>query len=63
LGDKRWKRRKITEAIVVTALSIMTTILVITGIDSAQMRIFDLFPIAGAWLGYNLGEIVRIKNL
>jgi len=41
----------------------MTTILVITGIDSAQMRIFDLFPIAGVWLGYNLGEIVRIKNL
>ncbi|WP_303969227.1 hypothetical protein [Sporosarcina ureae] len=63
-GKKRWKRKKITEAIILGIVSIMFTIFVFT-IDtgSETLQFYNLLPFIGAWIGSNLGNIVRISNL
>lgn len=64
LGEKRWKRRKMTEAVIISVISVLITILVFDQ-DLNSLR-FDfpisLFPFIGAWIGYNIGEIMRMIN-
>lgn len=64
-GEKKWKLRKISEIILFTALGVGLAVLVFnTDFDSLnQNSPGSTLPFLGAWLGYNLGEITRIKKL
>ncbi|HSJ36824.1 MAG TPA: hypothetical protein VK945_01250 [Planococcus sp. (in: firmicutes)] len=65
LGKKRWKRRKITEAVFNLALIIFFTVFIFTT-DSDNSRLHSssfAFPFIGSWLGYNIGEIIRMRKL
>lgn len=64
LGERRWKRRKMIELIVLIIFTIVITVLVLT-IDfiDRHLEIYNLFPFIGAWLGGNIGEILRINKL
>ena len=65
LGDKRWKRRKIIEFIIIIIICVLITILIIV-LDISAVS-FDLpmnaIPFIGAWVGYNIGEVIRMKSL
>ena len=64
-GKKRWKRKKIVEATLYAILGGGLAYLLFT-VDfnfSNQPITSSLFPFIGAWIGYNLGEITRMKNL
>ncbi|WP_411954877.1 hypothetical protein ACKXGF_03460 [Alkalibacillus sp. S2W] len=65
LGEKRWRRRKIIELVFMSLLSVIVTVL--TFVEDYETAIFnfpiDAFPFMGAWLGYNIGEMIRIHNL
>lgn len=65
LGEKRWKRRKIIEAVFIIGLVILVTAFIFTSdVDTSQINFSSAaFPFIGAWLGYNIGEIVRTRNL
>ncbi|AUD14966.1 hypothetical protein CXF77_17235 [Planococcus sp. MB-3u-09] len=64
-GEKKWKRNKIIEIVLYTGLGIGITALAFnTDLDSSHRNLSDFaFPFAGAWIGYNLGEIMRIAAL
>ncbi|ARK20303.1 MULTISPECIES: hypothetical protein [Sporosarcina] len=63
-GKKRWKRKKITEVIILSVVSIMFTVFVFTvDTGSEMLQFYNLLPFIGAWIGSNLGNIVRISNL
>lgn len=65
LGEKRWKRRKMTEAVMISVISVLITVLVFVE-DLTSVRLdFSIyaFPFIGAWIGQNVGEIVRMKKL
>ncbi len=65
LGEKRWKRRKILEAALVVALTVFITVFIFTrdfnnsGINFSSTA----FPFIGAWVGYNIGEFIRMNTL
>lgn len=65
LGEKRWKRRKITDAVIISVISVFITVLVfMKGFNSVRLDFpMNAFPFIGAWVGYNIGEIIRMKNL
>lgn len=64
LGKKRWKRKKMIEVVFITIVSASCTVLVFATEPSIEMVSFiNLWPLIGAWLGYNVGEIFRITNL
>ena len=65
LGEERWKRRIITEAVIVSIMSILITVLVFVKDFNSVSLNFPMyaFPFIGAWVGHNIGEITRIKNL
>ncbi|WP_085994297.1 hypothetical protein [Oceanobacillus senegalensis] len=65
LGEKRWKRRKIIDTVIISAISVLITVLVfVNGLNSIRLDFpMDAFPFIGAWVGYNIGEIIRMKNL
>lgn len=64
LGEKCWKRRKMMEVITVSFLSIMITVLVFTmNFNAEKLEIYNLIPIIGGWLGFNIGETFRIKKI
>jgi len=64
LGEKRWKRRKMIEFIIIGVLGVICTVLMATmNFGSKELEIYNLFPIIGGWLGFNIGEIFRIRNL
>lgn len=64
LGEKRWKRRKMIELITVSVLGIIITVLVVTmSFNDEKLDIYNLIPIIGGWLGFNIGETFRIKKL
>lgn len=64
LGERRWKKRRIIEAAVTGALAVICTVLaVVMDYNADSLEIRHLFPIIGSWLGYNIGEIVRIGSL
>lgn len=64
-GEKPWKRKKIIEAVVVSAIGIgIAVLLFVTDFDSISLDFpFSSLPFIGAWVGYNLGEIIRTSNL
>ncbi|WP_211655331.1 hypothetical protein [Planococcus alpniumensis] len=64
-GEKKWKFLKITEIVLYAGLGIVITILIFDAdLDSSNWNLTSFtFPFFGAWLGYNLGEISRIKKL
>ena len=65
LGQKRWKRRKVIEAVITIVLSVFITVFVFVN-DFNSVRFdfpIDTFPFIGAWVGYNMGEIHRMSNL
>lgn len=64
-GERKWMRQKGIEAIVVTIMSIGVTLcLFLLDFDSlTNNSLFSLLPFLGPWIGFNIGEIHRIKNL
>lgn len=64
-GEKRWKRKKMIEAVIICGISIFITILLFVkdfnpvGLDFP----IDAFPFIGAWIGYNIEEFIRMNNL
>lgn len=64
-GEKPWKRKKIIEAVIFSAIGIgIAVLLFVTDFDSIRLDFpFSSLPFIGAWAGYNLGEIIRISNL
>ncbi|WP_084243503.1 hypothetical protein [Planomicrobium okeanokoites] len=65
LGQKRWKRRKILEAAFVFALTIFFTVFIFSTdfTDSGMNSYSAAFPFIGAWIGYNIGEFIRMNTL
>lgn len=67
LGEKRWKRRRITEVVVISVAVILITVLAfvfLKDVNSLRLNFYSgTLPFVGAWVGYNLGEITRIKKL
>ncbi|GAB3801851.1 hypothetical protein [Virgibacillus kimchii] len=65
LGQKRWKRRKVIEAAIISIISVFITGLVfIMDFNSVRLEFpMSVFPFIGAWAGYNIGEIIRMNNL
>ncbi|SFE99348.1 hypothetical protein SAMN05192532_10862 [Alteribacillus iranensis] len=65
LGEKRWKRRKIMEIVFIGVISVIITILfIVKDISTTRLDFpIDTFPFIGAWIGYNIGETIRISNL
>lgn len=67
-GKKRWKRKKVTELVFVSIISAASTVLIVnmllsTDLTSEILRFFNIIPFIGAWVGFNIGEIVRMNNL
>ncbi|WP_232299500.1 hypothetical protein [Pontibacillus chungwhensis] len=64
-GERKWVRQKGIEAIVATVLSIGVTLcLSVLELDSVTNDSFiSLLPFLGPWIGFNIGELHRIKNL
>lgn len=65
LGEKHWKRRKMTEAVIISVISVLITILLFN-LDLNSLRLdfpISVLPFIGAWIGYNIGEIIRMNNL
>ncbi len=61
IGKKRWKRRKFIE--VVLCLSITVVIFNLDfGSRSLDLPLY-IFPFIGSFVGMNLGQLTRIKNL
>ncbi|GAB4073126.1 hypothetical protein GCM10028778_07330 [Barrientosiimonas marina] len=64
LGEKRWKRSTIIEIVVISICSILLTVFVsVTNFSDTRQELFILYPFIGAWIGSNIGEIVRISDL
>ena len=64
LGKSRWKKKKMIEVISISILAIISTVIVMSvDFNAEKLDIYTFFPIIGAWLGYNVGEIFRIGNL
>lgn len=63
-GEKSWKRKKMIELIAIAFFVILCTVLIVTmEFRTKQLDIYTVFPIIGAFLGMNIGEIVRIGKL
>lgn len=64
LGKKRWKRRKIIEAVVVSISSVgFTVALFVLDFNYIRFEFINGLAFIGAWMAYNIGEIVRISDL
>lgn len=65
LGEQRWKRRKMTEAVIISIISVFITVLVfVKDLNSVRLDLsIGAFPFIGAWIGYNIGEIIRMNKL
>lgn len=65
LGEKRWKRRTMIGAVILSVVSVVFTIyLFIGGFDTVRMSFsINAFPFIFVWAGSNLGEIIRISYL
>ncbi|CDQ41373.1 hypothetical protein M948_21030 [Virgibacillus sp. CM-4] len=64
-GERRWKRKTMTEAVIISMISVIFTVLLfMINFDSVKLDFpSDTFPLIGGWLGFNIGEIVRMNNL
>lgn len=65
LGERRWKRRNITETVIISVISVLITILLFVKDFNSVSLDFSIaaIPFIGAWIGYNIGEIIRMNNL
>lgn len=65
IGKKRWKRQKLIEVIYFIILCIGFTVVLFTFDLSSTKLNFPIFaiPFIGGWIGTNIGQIIRIKNL
>lgn|SRR5699024_3087146 len=64
LGKKRWNKIKLIEVISISVVSLFCTLLVVTQrFNFGALEIYNFFPFVGAWLGFNIGEVIRIKRL
>ncbi|WP_117149088.1 hypothetical protein [Paraliobacillus zengyii] len=64
LGKKRWKRRKIIEAVIISICSMgVTVLLFVLDVNYLRFDFINGLPLIGGWIGYNIGEIVRITDL
>ncbi|WP_142826710.1 hypothetical protein [Planococcus soli] len=65
LGEKRWRRNRIIEAVGIGIVGVGIVILLFV-VDFSAARLDSPsyhFPFIGAWVGYNIGEIIRISSL
>ncbi|AST91105.1 hypothetical protein BC6307_07340 [Sutcliffiella cohnii] len=64
-GEKRWKQKKMTEAVIISVISVLITgLLFVKDFNSLRLDFpIGAFPFIGAWIGYNIGEIIRMNNL
>lgn len=65
LGEKRWKRKKVIETVGIGVIAVFVTVLMFD-IDFNAISFdfpIDAFPLIGVWIGYNIGEIIRMQNL
>lgn len=53
------------EAVIISVISVLITILVFTqDLNSVNFEFpIGFFPFIGAWIGYNIGELIRMNNL
>lgn len=64
LGEKRWKQNRIAEAVIISVIGVGIAVLWFVkdvnsfGLDFPSYAI----PFIGSWIGYNLGEIIRMYN-
>ncbi|MFZ0447033.1 MAG: hypothetical protein WAM95_20860 [Bacillus sp. (in: firmicutes)] len=65
LGEKRWRRRRITETVIISIIGVLITVLLfIKDFNSVRLDFpIVAIPFIGAWIGYNIGEIIRMNNL
>lgn len=65
MGEKQWKRKSVFSVVVLTILSVgFTVIWFVMDFDSAGLEFpIDTFAFIGCWIGYNIGEIVRLSKL
>lgn len=63
-GKKRWKRKMITEVVILSIIGIMFTVFAVTlNTSSVSLHFYNLFPFIGTWIGSNLGTMARISSL
>ncbi|ANU10822.1 hypothetical protein BBH88_11125 [Planococcus antarcticus DSM 14505] len=62
LGEKRWKRNKIIEVVIVSVVGVgIAVLLFVTDFNSLTLDFPSYpFPFLGAWLGFNIGELVPL---
>ncbi|MBX0356722.1 hypothetical protein [Halobacillus sp. Nhm2S1] len=65
MGKKRWKRRRIIELIFLLVLILGIIVALFTfNLGEASLTFpLDFFPMLGGWIGMNIGQISRIRNL
>ncbi|WP_223701773.1 hypothetical protein [Sutcliffiella deserti] len=66
MGEKRWKRKKITEIVVISVINsvLFTVLIIVVDFDNLTLDFpISAFPFIGAWVGLNLGEIIRMNKL
>ncbi|PTL37601.1 hypothetical protein C6Y45_15615 [Alkalicoccus saliphilus] len=63
-GKRSWKLRTGAEAVFTGAASILlTAVIIFMDFDDSPLRASAIFPFAGSWVGYNIGEMFRINNI
>lgn len=63
-GQRRWKRSKLTEGFIFIIFSIGFTVIWIKMDGTAQgVEFINILPFIAGWLGFNVAEAIRIKNL
>lgn len=65
IGEKRWKRKTTIAPIVLLVLSIGFTVFwYVTDFDASRLEFsIGAIPFFACWIGYNIGESVRISKL
>lgn len=64
LGERRWKRNKMIELIILIFFSIVFTILVfMIDFNDRNLDTYSLFPFIGSWVGTSIGQILKLNKL
>lgn len=65
MGERRWKRKTVTEFVIISVVSIIFTVFIfVTDFDYARLDFpVSAFPFIGGWVGFNVGEILRMSGL
>jgi Ca2+/Na+ antiporter len=64
-GEKQWKRKTIGEAVFLSIAALgFTILLVVLDFNSPSLSFTPIaFSIIANWVGFNIGELVRMNNL